>query len=132
MAPLYTREPPRARNIWWRNLLQASSIKILYKGTLPTLRLVGETLTVMPVMLAGGVDVAVDVGGTDELGAVGLLPLPPHATIDKTAVTTKVDREVISNWLWPLLYSAGRRKRYFFRNIGRLSRCFAAVWRATG
>ena len=57
----------------------------------------------MPVMLAGGVDVAVDVGGTDELGAVGLLPLPPHATRDKTAVTTSVDRQIIWNWLWLLL-----------------------------
>jgi len=71
----------------------------------------------MPVMLAGGVDVAVDVGGTDELGtdglgtdglgAVGLFPLLPHATIDKTAVTTRVDRQVIWNWLWRSLAGTG-------------------------
>jgi hypothetical protein len=63
----------------------------------------GESCNWLPMMLAGGVDMVPDVGGTYGLGAVGLLPLPPHATMDKTAVTTRVDREVISNWLWPLL-----------------------------
>ena len=63
----------------------------------------GESCNWMPMMLASGVDMAADVGGTYGLGAVGLLPLPPHATIDKTAVTTRVDRQVIWNWLWLLL-----------------------------
>ena len=63
----------------------------------------GESCNWMPMMLTSGVDMAADVGRTYGLGEVGLLPLPPHATIDKTAVTTRVDRQVIWNWLWLLL-----------------------------